>query len=81
MSSISLKHEILIEGTENCVPCASSEKHTASAKKVYPAKSKAPLACSSAKLVATVKADRIKLKVTELIGKNEFGDQQPWHTA
>ena len=50
-----------IKRNESCAPCASVEKH------ILPAKSRATLStCSSAKLVATVKEDRIKLKESEL---------------
>lgn len=61
------KCEILLDGRESCVPCTKANKENTAKKEVCPAKTRAPLsACSSAKLVATVREDRIKLKEAEL---------------
>ena len=61
------KCEILVDQrTEKCKPCCKVDDKKAQPKPVLPAKSKAPLtACSSAKLQATVREERVKLKESE----------------
>ena len=62
------KCEILVDqGIEKCKPCCKVDDKKAQPKPALPAKSKAPLtACSSAKLQATVREERVKLKESEL---------------
>ena len=63
-----MKCEVLVEqGTEKCKACCKLEEKKSQPKPALPAKAKAPLtACSSAKLQATVREERVQLKESQL---------------
>ena len=60
----SIKSEILVEqGTDKCKPCSKLDEKKFEPKSVLPANAKAPLsACSSARLQATIREERVLLK-------------------
>ena len=64
----SIKCEVLVEqGTDKCKPCCKFEEKKSQPKPALPAKAKAPLtACSSAKLQATIREERVQLKESQL---------------
>ena len=64
----SMKCEILVEqGTEKCKPCSKLDEKKSQPKSALPAKTKPPLtACSSAKLQATIREERVHLKESQL---------------
>ena len=64
----SMKCEVLVEqGPEKCKACCKLQEKKSQPKPALPAKAKAPLtACSSAKLQATIREERVQLKESQL---------------